>query len=406
MFYIVVFLFLCILSFFEFKGKNFPYFSFKYLTVYLLIIAALRYGVGGDYFAYAYIYYRVPVLSKFSTIGTLDIHGEKGYLLLCSMLRTLHVSNEIFNVLIAIVTIGLIYKFIKDYSKMPITSLTMFYVLYYLIYAFNGLRQGIALALFLGVGITLLKRKKYIKFILIMLIGSTIHSSILITLLLIPLQELKISYKVYFGIAVVIMLLMIANVDIMIIKLLPTFLMKKILTYWGKMNIPVLALGNRLIMLILILYFGSKAKDDETVKYFKGIYITGFVLYMLTIKSSLISARISVYMKALEIVLIPNLIFLLRETKLKLRHLQLWTITIVLMGGLLYKNLVGFLGEGDFYGDITILQYPYITVLDLDKSRIWLYRERPPFNYKLDGKTGSARSERYIKMIEKRKLQQ
>lgn len=276
---------------------------------------------------------------------------------------------------------------------MPIASLTVFYVLYYLIYVFNGLRQGLALAIFLGIGLTLFKEKKYLKFILVTLFGATMHVSILITLILIPIEELKISYKVYATMIAGAIVLMLLNVDMMVINLLPTFLQQKILTYWGLLDIPILAFGNRFVFLALILYFTSKVEEDENAKFLKKIYIIGFILYILTMKSSLMSARLSVYMKALEVILIPNIIFALTQAKFKWKTLQLWGITMVLMFGLLYKNLAGFLEEGDYYGDITVTQYPYMTVLDLNTSRIWKYRERPYFLYKLKGVTSKAMGE-------------
>ncbi len=167
----------------------------------------------------------------------------------------------------------LIYKFIRDYSKMPIMSLTIFFALYYLIYVFSAIRQGIAMALFLALGIPFLKDRKYIRFIIVVLIAATMHSSILIVLLLIPIFELNISKKLWGAFIAVALLVMATGLDVKIIGLLPQFLSSRIVVYWGQMSIPLLAIGNRLIVLLLILYFSSKIELDNDTNMMKRICI-------------------------------------------------------------------------------------------------------------------------------------
>lgn len=375
MFYIIVFLILSLLSYFEYKGKYFKYLTFKNLSVILTIISIIRFGQGSDYFAYLDIYSVVPPISRFSEAAAFEYRVEPTYLFLCSIFKTLDVRFEIFIAIIAIVIMTLIYKFIRDYSKMPITSITIFFALYYLIYVFSAIRQGIAMALFLALGIPFLKDRKYIRFIIVVLIAATMHSSILIVILLIPIFELNISKKLWGTFIAVALLVMATGLDIKIIGLLPQFLSSRIVVYWGQMSIPLLAIGNRLVVLLLILYFSSKIELDKDTNMMKRIYIISFILYILTIKSSVISSRISVYMKVFEIIIIPNMVMLLKNQGYYKKAVMLFFVTIILMLGLLVKNLSSFVYEGSYNSSVKFYSYPYITIFD--KESIWTYRDKP-----------------------------
>lgn len=374
MFYIIIFLILCCFSYCEYKGINLPRFIFELLFSLITVITILRYGQGTDYFSYMYQYYLTPSLGNVSSVFDINTHGEIGYKILSSSFRAFGISFVVFVGIIGFITMVLIYKFIKGFSKLPITSLTLFYVLFYLVYVLSGIRQGLALAMFVGIALPFYKKKKYFGFILTILFAATIHSSVLITLLIIPLDKLEISYKIYGTIILVGLIIMITNVDIKIINLLPDILSSKVLHYWELKGIPLFALANRLVMLCIILisshYVNSKAPD---IILYKKVYILGFILFILTIKSITISSRISIYMKFLEIILIPNLVFMLKAQGTKFKSLQLWSVSLIIAFVLLLKTLNAFLSEGDYFSNISLFKYPFINVFH--RERIWEYRE-------------------------------
>lgn len=374
MFYILVFLGLCYLSYCEYKGKYYKYFNFNITFCFITLIAVFRYGQGTDYFGYMYNYYMTPHIDKFLTVFGLDVHGEIGFTFMYSIFRTFRLSFEFFAGTIALISMLLIYRFIKKYSKMPITSLTLFYVLYYLVYVFSGMRQGLAIAIFVGLGLDLYNRGKLKHFILLVLITATIHSSMLITLLIIPLNKYKVSYKLYVAVIGVMFLFIITKLDLTIIQLLPGFISNKILGYWGEMPISFLALANKTTFLFLILFFSSGIEEDKTTTLFKKLYILGFVLYILTIKSMTISSRISLYFKIFEIVLIPNIIIELSKNSKKFKALQLWGISMAITLVLLIKTLNAFTGEGKYFETVNFVRYPYPTVFN--KEKIWEYKEK------------------------------
>ena len=236
------------------------------------------------------------------------------------------------------------------------------------------MRQGLAIAIFIGIGLDLYKQNKLKKFVLLILLTATIHSSVLITLLIIPLGKAKIPYKLYGAIIALMLLLVITKQDITLINMLPGVLSSKILGYWGEMPISIMAFANKSVFLFLIFFFSYGVEDDENTKLFKKMYILGFVFYILTIKSMTISSRISLYFKIFEIALIPNIIVTLLKESKKFKALQLWSISMAIAIVLLLKTLNAFVSEGDYFKEVNLINYPYSNMFN--KDRLWSYRER------------------------------
>lgn len=371
MFYITLFLILGVLSFCEYKKVKIKVLTFEVVFFIITIITMIRYGQGTDYFSYMFQYYSTPPITTFSSMFNINTHGEIGFKLMSALFRTFHLSFATFIGVIGLITMALIYKFIKKFSKMPMTTLMLFYVLYYLVYILSGVRQGLALAIFAGIALPYLEEDKYLKFILAVLFAATMHSSVIITLLIIPIKKFNISYKTYGLILIIGILIIVTNIDTKAINLLPEFLSSKILHYWGS-DIPIFALANRFVMLVLILYFSLDAKENKEVCFFRDVYVLSFILFILTIKSMTISSRISIYMKFLEVVLIPNMIIILRTKRLKFKAVQLWSASAIITLALLIKTLNAFLGEGDYRNTVNLVEYPYITIFN--RADIWKYK--------------------------------
>lgn len=376
MFYIVVFLCLCFLSYCEFKGKTFKYLSLEVLFCLITLVTVLRYGQGTDYFAYMDVFDKTPALT--STYNIYEIFNlnndfEFGFIFLISIFKTLKLNFTVFCGVMGIITMMLFYKFIKENSKLPITSFSIFYVFYYLVYVLSGIRQGLAIAIFVGIGIDLYKRKKYKEFILLILLTATIHVSVLITLAIFVVDRLGSSYKFYAVLAVLTILIIYFNFDVAIINMMPDFLSEKLSMYLEDGKASLLAFVNRFTILLLVLFYSHGEKEDKNLVLFKNIYIFSFVLYLLTMKSMTISTRINLYFKIFEIILIPNVVAILLETSKKFKAVQLYGISMLIVSVLLLKTLNAFLDEGYYKDHVNVINYPYVTVFN--KDDLWKYKE-------------------------------
>lgn len=376
MFYIAIFLVLLCLSYCEYKGKKFKYLSLETLFVIITVITIFRFGQGTDYFAYEDIYAKTPALTAVSSIGEVfsankDI--EFGYVFIIAIFKTLHLNFEAFCGVSGIITMMLFYSFIKKNAKLPITTFSIFYVFYYLVYVLSGMRQGLAMAIFVGIGIELYKRKKYKEFILLVLITAAIHVSILVTLIVFVLDKLGDNYKFYGILGILAILIIYFNFDVALINLMPDFLSDKLSMYLTDGRASMVSFINRFTVLALVLFYSYGNEEDKDIVFFKKLYIFSFVMYVLTMKSMTISTRMTLYFKIFEIILIPNIVMNLLKNNKKFKALQLYGASILIVAVLLVKTLNAFLDEGYYKDHVNVIKYPYVTIFN--KDRLWDFKE-------------------------------
>lgn len=103
------------LFFYKNKNKKLEKIVNSLMIILLIFFSGLRYEIGADYENYVNIFERVPAL-KFPVDFSLylEIHGEKGYLLLNSLIKTLGFDYKIIFLLMSIFTLVFLYKALKN----------------------------------------------------------------------------------------------------------------------------------------------------------------------------------------------------------------------------------------------------------------------------------------------------
>ena len=139
----------------------------------LVIVSGLRKNIGDTYF-----YMHSYSINKFD-LGAIDFKGEFGFYFLQSMLH--HISNDpqILVFTSALVTNVLIVLVLYKYSRMIELSLFVFIASGLFTVSMNGIRQSLAAAIIFAATKFILGGQ-WKKFILIVLLASTIHQSALI----------------------------------------------------------------------------------------------------------------------------------------------------------------------------------------------------------------------------------
>lgn len=167
---------------------------YKNKTVYLMIffllfaISAGRIAVGGDYWRYTDIF---NLLSQNRDKG---VATEFGFNLMVKAIQHLIGADgkkyiAIFAV-VAFVTIYFFMKALEELSDNYALSFFLFMVLGYYASSFNSIRNYLAFAVALY-SVSCLFKKEYTKFVILVLIASTFHISILLILLAYPLGKIK-----------------------------------------------------------------------------------------------------------------------------------------------------------------------------------------------------------------------
>lgn len=155
-----------------------------------ILVSAFRYGIGTDYF-YTYI----PQFNLIARGG--ESYYEIGFYLLNKFVTLFTSNGQWLIALCSIITIGICYDQIFKQSKTLIISIVLFYLSYNYFISLNNIRQSLASAILLVAMECLINGEK-IKFVVWVLIASTIHRVSLVFLPLILLDKIFFSAIIYF----------------------------------------------------------------------------------------------------------------------------------------------------------------------------------------------------------------
>ena len=164
----------------------------KYIQIisFILILqSGLRnVAVGADTFQYYRLFEEVKITSWQSIYGSifeyyqLGIGKDPGYLVFQKLIQLITNEYQVFLFIVAILFFVALGNFIyKNTTRLndAIIAFVIYSVLFYSFFSITGIRQTIATAATLF-GYELIKRKKLIPFLIVIILASTIHKSVLI----------------------------------------------------------------------------------------------------------------------------------------------------------------------------------------------------------------------------------
>ena len=341
------------------------------MTLFLM----LRFGQGTDYPGYLCIYETADVV--FGPEGSFSqylnmIHAEIGWKLCMVLFKFFDMDFWIVTAFFAAITMWPTHIAISNFcGKYRVVALLLLYPTVYLTYYFSGIRQGFAMAMFFGI---LLKRaidKKYISYVLGVILLSTIHTASL-CYLIVPI--VLILNKKYFVLGAVLSTVFSMAMILDPVRELITNIAVSIGAssgYFGEPSISWFSLLERFLMLgfILLLYRQVKQREvlQERIDPLLKIWITGFLIYICLLSNSFVSSRLAIMFKMGEFLLIP---ILLEEAQVKIRNLVVASI-LGLSALMSYKNINSYASA--YYEGISGVNYPYVSIFN--RQNILQYRE-------------------------------
>lgn len=177
--------------------RKLPYYSYALLPVLIFtLIWGLRYNVGTDYQNYVYIVETEPLnlISK-----------ERGFVLFISLLRSLNLGATFFFFFTCFVTIFSQYVFLRRFDRtFSMFLIFFFYTTCSCFSSLNGIRQSLALAIFVG-SIPLFFEKRYLLWIIASLFAFCFHQSyffLIIVFLILVYEKKPIFLNRYFVLAI------------------------------------------------------------------------------------------------------------------------------------------------------------------------------------------------------------
>ena len=328
--------------------------------ILITTLLSFRYGEGSDYLSYEKIYNGYFEVSSFH--GFLDtwrngIISEVGFCFLLWILAMLHVPYTIFLAGLAILEAFLLYRFIDRYTKggFRCFTLLMLYPSFIFIYEFSAMRQGLSMALFLGVLLPLLEQKKWIPYYIIAALCFLMHRTSLIYLVC-PLAILFSTklVEILTGIALA------GGIVYTLVRYVTE----------GRLTISVSSFVLRIGICIVVIVSYHHIKAEEHFTWFYRIALGGMAAYFVFAQSPFWAARVSDTVRFIDVIIIVQFMKCLKKQVLFVVSLLL----TLYAGGLLCKNLETRARSG-MIDTIHAYNYPYFTIFQKEQVSDYLIKQ-------------------------------
>ena len=252
---------------------------------------------------------------SYSGIASYDAKIESGYLILNKIIMSVFNNPIAVQCICAALICIFMFKFIYDNSDNLVMSVMGFIGEALYMNAFNLQRQILALAIGIN-AYTQIKKKQYIRAVLLILIASLFHMSALLYLLLIPISLVKNYRKgIRFSIELVIISLLGANVIITLAaRLFPVYRAYTENSYWSTgLGKTIIIWGLEILICIYMYWKNSMTKAEYICIVATNIYL-GMEIFALSLTAF---SRVALYYRVFVLLLFPCFIKYIKNQKYK-----------------------------------------------------------------------------------------
>ena len=352
----VLVIFFQILSMFKFNGKkiyeNLFYFI---LSSYIFFIAALRDGIGYDFYAYKALYHKISTSQR----GIQDLANRLNIELGHIILNEISSNFEFLIFIVAILGVAVKLWFIKKESSEKFLSLLLYFSGVFLTFDMGVMRQGISISFFL-ISLKYVEERRLPQFIIIIGIGTLFHLSSLIFIPIYFIEGKKFSrLEIYTLTAIAFFTSMfdLSNLTVKVLSLLPFSIISSKISYYSTFDTGDISISliKRIIVLIIFVEFyeRKKIKDLKSLRYLNGYFLS--VLLMGFFSSiDIIGGRGSTGLYFLQIFVFSTIFSKSRKIYTKL----VIFILVIMLSGYSMKSLIK-------YGNAVGQKYtPYRSILE------------------------------------------
>ena len=368
--YWIVFIFIAGCALFEIRNKRVNKSAFYTIFTILVLMTVLRQGQGTDYYNYMEIYKEVGVIAERTPLALLIMKDPLFSLINYAFIQ-LGVDYKLFSAIFSFVIMMLLYRFYKTTCHRSAVALFMLYATFYLVYPFSGIRQGLTMAIVLGILYPLLKERRYWKYYTILFITSFIHQSVLICALFPLVYRMRVRSSTLIFIGAICTVVMVLGINWIELLPLPDMISGRAEEYTEvSSSTKYLAMMVRMLVVFpTFLVSDKKYRENPELNGIRNIIFMGFVVFAMLSFSDLIASRMSIYFRMFEGLFIFLLLF---HSGLKRLNMQIGVYYFFIACILFTKDIGAFISQGE-YRNCNIITYPYLTVFD-DNQTIMYYR--------------------------------
>ncbi len=325
-YYLIIFIILAIFSLLEQYPHTWQIDKYMRIIAFFLIFStsAFKYETGVDWYVYTWAFDQQMPLFNIFTVGVTgffsNISFEPGYVVLSSAVKQVGGSIQSLYFIIALINIVLLYKSLTFFSNQPILCLLFYYSFIFFILDMSGIRQSLALNIFLY-GLRYVYSRQFWKYMLFIILAALFHQTAALFILiyfLFPAQRIKpaVLISIFFA-GIMFIIFQIKWIDSLTLYILPFLnfgdVTEKIMTYVFSGNYLV---GYNIgipafVGIISVIYFISnknRLMDDPMNSFVFLLFIVYMTFYNFMYQLEEISVRFCTYFIVFTCVIITRYI--------------------------------------------------------------------------------------------------
>lgn len=196
--YLLTLIYILILVYnYDIRNHTFNYkLNFYIVFIVLVLISGLRYEIGSDTLVYMNEYQYLPDLISLDIKDFSELRYDPLWILFCATCKTITPNFFFLQLIHAIIINALLFRYIKKYALHRFTVILLYYILGFLYFNTEIMRESMAVGVFL-LSLNSYQKRKWIKYICIVLFASLFHLSALITLLFPLIRQISLNKFFY-----------------------------------------------------------------------------------------------------------------------------------------------------------------------------------------------------------------
>lgn len=208
--YIVLFILVIIstIIFDVIKDKKLLKLFYFFIFIFCSLLMGLRYKVGIDTYNYMDLYKYIPKLDVINVNNIFNYDVQPLFLIFLSSCKTFISEDFVWVQLFHSFFVNyVVFSFIKKYSSAPFMGIFFYFVTCFLYFNTEIIKESFAIAIFL-LSYKYLLKKSWIKYYLMVLLGTLFHTSAILLILVPLILNLKLDKKffIYWGICLIVFL--------------------------------------------------------------------------------------------------------------------------------------------------------------------------------------------------------
>lgn len=275
----------------------------------LFLIAALRYGIGTDYW--------LRYAPLFEQIQDTNVDGQEiGYVLLNKAVGLLTDDYQGIFVVTSFLTIALFYRFFLRMSINPALSVFIYVFGGFYLEDFNLVKQGLAIAILLNT-LEFALRKKHLHFVLATLLAASFHASAFVWLAVWPLMWIRVGRAARIAIAlamVTVILLVPQLVSLLVEQFAPHYAWYFDSNYGVTRNIqPAVVIVAIAAFAFTVIKVGKAGFADRYADTVVNVLVVSTAVLVATTTIAYLFSRVNHYFAPAQLVAVPLALSLVRN---------------------------------------------------------------------------------------------